>query len=111
MVGAGASGGAGSDNAHTKSRWWQEWLRPPSLFTVASFLALGIAWYCNVGAHCADAMAARPRYHHTLEELRQEFMPLDLHLQQQRDEERRLAELNAKVDQLNQKVDRLLERR
>ena len=99
-----------ASGAGQRIRWWQEWLRPPSLLTVASVVAFAVIWYTNVGAHCADATAAQPRYHHTSEELRREFVSLDVHLQQEQDNERRLNEINTKIDRLESKVDRLLER-
>jgi hypothetical protein len=103
--------GAKTAGQNRRCRWWQEWLRPPSLFTLISLWALAVGWYVNVAAHCQDVDAKPPRYHHTIEELRQQFVPLDVHAELQREQERRFNELGEKLDRLNAKVDRLLERR
>lgn len=90
-------------------RWWQEWLRPTSLFTLISLWALAVGWYVNVAAHCQDVHATPSRYHHTVEELRAQFVPLDVHAELEREQERRFSELGEKIDRLSAKVDRLLE--
>lgn len=97
--------------ANGKGRWWQEWLRPPSLFTLIGLWGVAVGWYVNVAAHCQDVNAAPPRYHHTIEELRQQFVPREVQQELQREQERRFDELSQKIDRLSTKVDRLLERR
>lgn len=94
-----------------KGRWWHEWLRPPSLFTLIGLWGLAVGWYVNVAAHCQDVNCVPPRYHHTIEELRQQFVPREVYEELQREQERRFDELSQKIDRVSTKVDRLLERR